>query len=86
MDRIFSARLDEVVVHRIGILAHRLHLPKKRVLERAVQVFSEQVEGMEKDDFLEQTFGAWRRREPAKVLVKKARAAFKRSMERRRRV
>jgi hypothetical protein len=84
MDRIFSARLDEAVAHRIGVLAHRLRIPKKRVIERAVRLLSEQEEGKNKYDFLDETFGGWRRKESAKALVKKARDSFRRSMERRR--
>lgn len=84
MDRIFSARLDEGVVHRISALAHRLHLPKKRVLERAVMLLSEREGGNEGPDFLDETFGMWRRKEKASVLVKNARESFRKSMERRR--
>jgi hypothetical protein len=83
MDRIFSARLDEGVVHRIHRLAHRLHIPKKRILERAVRLFSEQVEAQgHSSSVLDDTFGAWRRKESARSLVEKARSSFRRSMER----
>jgi hypothetical protein len=82
MDRIFSARLDDGVVHRISSLSHRLRLPKKKVLERAVMLLSDQ-EGDEKgSDFLDETFGKWQRKESPDALVANARNAFRKSMER----
>ncbi len=82
MDRIFSARLDDSVVHRISSLSHRLRIPKKKVLERAVMLLSDQ-EGEEKaTDFLDETFGSWQRKESPAELVRNARDAFRKSMER----
>ena len=84
MDRIFSARLDEGVVHRISALSHRLHLPKKKILERAVMLLSDREEGKGAEDFLDETFGTWKRRESPAALVAGARDAFCKSMERHR--
>jgi predicted transcriptional regulator len=85
MDRVFSARVDESVVERIAGLARQLKVPKKSIIEQAVAAFAEQVESEGKGDVFEQTFGAWRRRESAGETVRRARAAFRQSLERRRR-
>jgi hypothetical protein len=82
MDRIFSARLDEGVVHRISTLSHRLHLPKKKVLERAVMLLSDREEDKGAGDFLDETFGTWKRKESPAVLVAGVRDTFRKSMER----
>jgi hypothetical protein len=82
MDRIFSARLDEGVVHRISALSHRLHLPKKKVLERAVMLLSDREEDRDPGDFLDETFGKWRRKESPAALVASVRDTFRKSMER----
>ena len=82
MDRIFSARLDEGVVHRISALSHRLHLPKKKVLERAVMLLSDREEGKDAEDFLDESFGTWKRKESPAALVAGVRDTFRKSMER----
>jgi predicted transcriptional regulator len=82
MDKIFSTRVDESVIHRIGSLARRLRTSKKRVIEKAVETYAAQVEREQKSDVLEETFGAWRRKESAAQTVDDVRATFRRAMER----
>jgi hypothetical protein len=82
MDRIFSARLDEGVVHRISTLSHRLHLPKKKVLERAVMLLSDREGDKNAEDFLDESFGTWKRKESPAAIVADARDTFRKSMER----
>ena len=82
MDKVFSARVDEAVVHRIGSLARRLHRSKKKVIEDAVRTYAAKIDEDEKRDVFEQTSGSWRRNESADRLVAKAREAFRRSMKR----
>ena len=82
MDRVLSARVDESIVERISGLARQLHVSKKSVLERAVKALAEKVEAEGQGNVLDQTFGAWRRRESVGQTVKRARAAFQQSMER----
>lgn len=82
MDKILSARVDEVVVREIADLAHRLHTTKKHVIEQAVRQFAEAVESAESTDVLERTCGAWKRREGAGKTAAKARRAFRASMNR----
>ena len=84
MDKIFSARMNEAVIHRIGSLARRLRTSKKRVLENAVETYAARIEQETRSDVFEETCGAWRRKETARQTVDEARAAFRRAMERRR--
>ena len=84
MDKILSARVDEGVVRRIGSLARRLNTSKKNVIESAVELYAQKVEGEQNTDVLEETCGAWKRKESAEQLVRKARGAFRQSMTRRR--
>jgi hypothetical protein len=85
MDRIFSTRVDESVAERIAGLARQLRVLKKSVIEQAVAAFADKVESDGQGDVLDQTFGAWHRQEPARETARRARAAFRQSMERRRR-
>jgi len=82
MDRILSARVDESVADSIGSLARRLHTSKKRVIERAVEMYATKVNEEQRFDVFEQTWGAWRRKEPAEQLVKRSRKAFRDSTRR----
>ena len=40
MDKILSARVDESVAHSIGALARRLNTSKKKIIERAVEMYA----------------------------------------------
>ncbi len=82
MDKIFSARVDESIIKRIGLLAQKLSTTKKSVIENAILVYSEQVETDKKLDILERTFGAWQRDESPDKTVKHVRDTFRKSMER----
>jgi hypothetical protein len=85
MDKVISARVDETVAGRIGVLAHRLRLSKKKVIENAVELYATQVETEGKHDSLREAFGAWERKESAAETAETARKAFRKSMERHRR-
>lgn len=82
MDRIISARIDESMADRLNGLARRLHISKKSILERAIDLFSRKVDTEGQTDILEQTFGGWRRRESAEHTVRQAKTAWRQSMER----
>jgi len=73
MDKILSARVDESVIHRIGSLARRLQTSKKRIIEDAIQFYTDKIDREENFDIFEQTSGAWRRNEPAGQVVEEAR-------------
>jgi len=82
MDKILSARVDEATLRRIGILARRLHTSKKKIIESAVEMYTSKIEEEQNFDLLDQTFGAWHRKESAGQLVDESRKAFRRSMMR----
>ena len=82
MDKILSARVDESVVNRIGSLARRLHTSKKKILERAVEMYAAKIDNEQGFDVFQQTCGAWAREESAEQLVKAVRKTFRDSMRR----
>lgn len=82
MERIFSARIDDRIVRRIGDLAQKLHTSKKAVLEQAVEMLGRQVDSELKDDVFDRTNGVWDRNESAAQTVSRIREAFRKSMER----
>ena len=82
MDKILSARVDEAVIQRIGALARQLGTTKKAIIESAVRSFAQRIEEEKGTDVLQQTFGAWDRKETPQTTVKKARKAFRDSMRR----
>ena len=82
MDKVFSARVDESILNKIGVLARELHTTKKTIIERAVDLFSEKVEKEQNVDILDLTYGAWDRTESVQATVSEARRAFRDSMTR----
>ena len=82
MDRILSARVDEAVLKRIGVLAKRLNTTRKAIIEQAILAYAEKIQEEQKFDILEQTHGAWQRDESSAETVARARKAFRESMER----
>ena len=83
MDKILSARVDESILVRIGVLARLLGKSKKAVIEAAIQHYAETIEQEESIDVLEQTLGVWKRSESPDETVESARQAFRSSMRRR---
>ena len=83
MDKILSARVDDTVIHRIGMLAEQLHTTKKAIIEGAIIAYAEKVETEKKLDVLEQTLGAWQRDEAPDETVRRVRCSFRNSMQRR---
>ncbi|WP_457551447.1 hypothetical protein [Desulfobacula sp.] len=82
MDKILSARIDELVIKQVGILAHELNTSKKAVIEAAIKMYSKQT-GLEKQtDVLKATCGTWKRSETPKENILTARSAFNKSMNR----
>ena len=84
MEKIFSTRLDTAVLSRIADLSKRLQIPKKAVVEKAVDLLSDQVEKEMEKDVFDLTCGAWERDESAAELVRKSRNAFNAAVARRR--
>jgi predicted transcriptional regulator len=82
MDTVISSRIDEGVAGQIRSLAHRLHTSKKNVIEKAILLYSKEVDGIERRDILGETSGVWQRNETAARTVEKARETFRRSITR----
>ena len=84
MDKILSARVDESVISQIGALARKLGTTKKAIIEKAIRLYAEKMGKEDGFDVLKETLGAWQRKESPGETVKKARKAFRSSMERHR--
>jgi len=82
MDKILSARVDEIILNKISFLAQKLHVSKKKIIEGAVQMYAQQVEAAGDMDVFAQTCGAWKRKETIAQTVSHAKSAFRKSMER----
>ena len=82
MDKILSARVDEVVLSKLNNIAAQLHKSKKSVLESAIQLYASQIEKTKKRDILDDAFGAWDRTESTMESSINARTAFNQSMQR----
>ena len=85
MDKIFSTRLDESVIHRIDALSQMLGTSKKAVVESAIGMYAYQMEQDKNYDIFEHTCGAWQRDESPAETVESIRNAFRDSMNRYRR-
>jgi uridine kinase len=82
MDKILSARVDEIVLNKISFLAQRLHVSKKKVIEGAVEQYAQRMESAGDMNVFVQTSGAWKRKESIEKTVTQARSSFRKSMER----
>ena len=82
MDKILSARVDEAVLRKLGLLAARLKTTKKAIIEKAILAFEEKAAIESEVDALKQTLGAWKRDESPEQTVERSRKAFRKSMER----
>ena len=83
MDKIFSARVDEELIRQVGVIARELRTTKKAILEAAIRSYAKAVSEQERTDVLEQTLGAWRRKEAPEKTVERSRSAFRKAMQRR---
>lgn len=82
MDKIFSARVDESVIKKIGYLARLRNTSKKRIIEEAIETYTAAIEKKTKQDVLGQTHGKWKRQEAPSDTIQKARKTFEKSMKR----
>ena len=82
MDKIMSTRMDEAVIRHIGMLAERLGMSKKAVLENAVRYYAEKIEAEEGFDVLIHTFGVWKRDKSAVETVSTIKDTMRKSQER----
>ena len=84
MDKILSARVDEIVLNKISFLAQKLHLSKKKVIEGAVELYAQRIEASGDLSVFTQTSGAWKRKDTVDQTIAQTKSAFKKSMERHR--
>ena len=84
MDKILSARVDEMILNKISFLAQKLHVSKKKVIEGAVQLYAQKMELSGDMNVFAQTSGTWKRKETIEQTVTQAKNAFRKSMERHR--
>lgn len=82
MDKILSARIDESVIRRIGSLARLMNTTKRKIIEDAITLYASRIEKEKKQDVFDQTFGSWKRKEPAQETIRKVRKAFQKNMVR----
>lgn len=85
MGKVFSTRLDEAVLDELNRVARRLGITKRRFLEEAIRLRAGQSGAARNADVWAETLGAWRRRESAPAIIRRARRVFRRSVERRHR-
>ncbi len=77
MDKIFSARLDEMAIDELNRRTRRLGLSKKQFLEEAIRLRAAQEGTAAGDDVWTETAGAWKRSESAAATFRKARKEFR---------
>jgi hypothetical protein len=80
MDKILSARVDEGIVQKINLIAHKLKTTKKSVIEHAINNYAKIIEKEEEIDVLDLTFGAWKRDETPDNTIIEIKAKFAQSM------
>ena len=77
-----SLKMDESVIRLIDMLAQKLGISKKAVLENAVRYYAEMIESERDFDVFTHTFGSWRREESAAGTVDAVKNAMRQSLER----
>jgi hypothetical protein len=82
MDRILSARIDEAVYRKINDLSVRMHMSKKAVIEKAVDLLGTNFQEEKEIDVFKETSGTWKKDEAPEETVSQIRKEFNRSMKR----
>lgn len=82
MEKVFSARVDEAVLDDLDRAVRKLGITKRQFLEEAIRLRVQELAQQEDMDIWAETLGAWRRREAAAAIVRRARRHFQRSFER----
>jgi len=81
MDKVFSTRISESVLHELDRLCQRLGRTKKQVIEEAIRLRASGPENRGSDVWAE-TCGAWQRREKPEKTIRRSRKAFEASVTR----
>lgn len=82
MTTLFSTRLKQSTVNRIGVLSRRLNRPKNKVIEDAVDRLCGETEHEYANRVLKDSFGAWQRQEPPAGTVVRVRKAITKAFAR----
>jgi predicted transcriptional regulator len=82
MDKIMSTRMDEAVIRQITMLAQKMGISKKAILENAIRNYSEKIAEELDLDIFAQTLGCWQRDESADETVRNIKKTMKKSQER----
>ncbi len=82
MDKILSARVNETVLQKIGMLARQLRTTKKAIIEAAILAYAQKIETAEKTDVFAQTLGSWQRQEKPAQTRDEIRSKFNQGMKR----
>jgi len=82
MDKVFSTRLDEDLVHHIHRFAKEKGISKKSLMDRALRMYLHQISETVEYDIVSRAFGAWKRKETAEETHALARQVFNQSFTR----
>lgn len=77
-----SARVNEAIVNQIGILAKKLNISRKAVIENAIQNYAQQIESDDELDIFNITCGSWKRNESSSETGRKIKKTMWNSQER----
>jgi Ribbon-helix-helix protein, copG family len=75
-----SIRLDETTVDALDRATKRLGISKRQFLEEAIRQQASRMTADDTFDVWAETCGVWKRREPPRATIRKARRAFEASM------
>jgi hypothetical protein len=82
MQKIFSTRLEETVIHEMENATRRFGITKKRFLEDAIHRHATELNEKSEVDVWSKSFGAWKRRGKTAETIKGPRHAFRKSLVR----
>ena len=82
MDKVFSTRLDEDLIRQINILATKKSISKKRLIEKALRTYLNNVAETMEHDILDCSFGIWQRDESPEQTISRSRQVFREGLSR----
>lgn len=85
MAAIFSTRMDEALIQRLDRAARRHGMTKKKLVEKALRAYLDELGPQDQDDVLSECFGAWKRKESPAATTRRVRKKMVESTKRRRR-
>ena len=70
------------IVNQIGMLAKKLNISRKAVIEKAIENYARQIESDDELDIFNITCGSWKRNESPSETVRKIKKTMRNSQER----